>query len=98
MQDDDGLDRLARQRRNVRARTWVDSEGMWNLAVKFDPVTGVKIAARIDAMVQALFGETVPVECPDDPIEKQRYLAAHAVARLLLDEALGNEPPMTQKW
>ena len=92
LQDDDGLDRLARQRRNVRARTWVDSEGMWNLAVKFDPVTGVKIAARIDAMVQALFGETVPVECPDDPIEKQRYLAAHAVARLLLDEALGNEP------
>ena len=92
LQDDDGLDRLARQRRNVRARTWVDSEGMWNLSVKFDPVTGVKIAARIDAMVQALFGETVPVECPDDPIEKQRYLAAHAIARLLLDEALGNTP------
>ncbi len=45
LQDDDGLDRLARQRRNVRARTWVDSEGMWNLSVKFDPVTGVKIAA-----------------------------------------------------
>ena len=60
LQDDDGLDRLGRQRRNVRARTWVDSEGMWNLSVKFDPVTGVKIAARIDAMVQALFGEAVP--------------------------------------
>ena len=92
LQEGDGLDRLARQRRNVRARTWVDPEGMWNLAVKFDPVTGVKIAARIDAMVQALFGETVPVECPDDPIEKQRYLAAHAIARLLLDEALANTP------
>ena len=90
LQDDDGLDRLARQRRNVRARSWVDVEGMWNLSVKFDPVTGVRIAARIDAMVQALFGESVAVECPDDPIEKQRYLAAHAVARLLLDEALAN--------
>ena len=69
---------------------WVDVEGMWNLSAKFDPVTGVRIAARIDAMVQALFGESVPDECPDDPIEKQRYLAANAIARLLLDEALSN--------
>ncbi len=90
LQDDDGMDRLARQRRNVRARSWVDTDGMWNLSAKFDPVTGIKIAARIDAMVQAMFGETVPTECPDDPIEKQRYLAAHATARLLLDEALHN--------
>ena len=90
LQDDDGLDRLARQRRNVRARSWVDTDGMWNLSAKFDPVTGIKIAARIDAMVQAMFGETVPDTCPDDPIEKQRYLAAHATARLLLDEALTN--------
>ena len=63
---------------------------MWNLSARFDPLTGVKIAARIDAMVQALFGEAVPAECPDDPIEKQRYLAAQATARLLLDEALGH--------
>jgi hypothetical protein len=88
LQGDDGMDRLARQRRNVRARSWVDAEGMWNLTVKFDPVTGIRVAARIDAMVQAMFGEAVPAECPTDPIEKQRYLAAHAVARLLLDEAL----------
>jgi hypothetical protein len=88
LQDDDGLDRLARQRRNVRARSWVDTDGMWNLSAKFDPVTGIKIAARIDAMIHAMFGETVPDTCPDDPIEKQRHLAAHATARLLLDEAL----------
>jgi hypothetical protein len=88
LQDDDGMDRLARQRRNVRARSWVDAEGMWNLSITFDPVTGVRVAARIDAMVQAMFGETVPDECPSDPIEKQRYLAAQATARLLLDEAL----------
>jgi hypothetical protein len=88
LQGDDGMDRLARQRRNVRARSWVDAEGMWNLSAKFDPVTGVRVAARIDAMVHAMFGETVPAECPTDPIEKQRYLAAHAVARLLLDDAL----------
>jgi hypothetical protein len=56
----------------VRARSWVDADGMWNLSVKFDPVTGVRVAARIDAMVQAMFGEAVPDECPTDPIEKQR--------------------------
>ncbi len=90
LQEGDGMDRLERQRRNARARSWVDAEGMWNLSVKLDPLTGVRVAARIDAMVQALFGSVVPDECPDDPIEKQHYLAAQAVAQLLLDEALGN--------
>jgi hypothetical protein len=88
LQEDDGVDRLGRQRRNMRARSWVDPEGMWNLSARFDPVTGVRIAARIDAMVQAMFGQSVPDECPDDPIEKQRHLAARALAGLLLDEAL----------
>ena len=88
LQEGDGMDRLERQRRNARARSWVDSEGMWNLSVKLDPLTGVKVAARIDATVQALFGSLVHDECPEDPIEKQHYLAAQAVTQLLLDEAL----------
>jgi hypothetical protein len=58
---------------------------MWNLTARLDPVTGVKAAARVDAMVQTLFGAKVPDGCPDDPIEKQRYLTARAVTRLLLD-------------
>jgi hypothetical protein len=90
LQDDDGIDRLARQRRNARARSWVDLEGMWNLSARFDPVTGVRMAARIDATVQAVFGETIPEGCPDDPIEKQRYLTAQAITRLLLDNTLDN--------
>jgi len=92
LQEGDGMDRLERQRRNARARSWVDAEGMWNLSVKFDPLTGVKIASRIDAMVQALFGEEVPDECPQDPFEKQRYLAAQAVAQLMLDNAMAEYP------
>lgn len=94
LQDDDGLDRLQRQRRKVRARTWVDLEDMWNLSVTFDPVTGVKIAARLDAALQNVFAQRVLDDCPDDPIEKQRYLTAHAVSRLLLDDTTepGNEP------
>jgi len=90
LQEGDGIDRLERQRRNARAKSWVDAEGMWNLSVKFDPLTGVKIASRIDAMVQALFGDKVPDGCPTDPLEKQRYLAAQAVTRLMLDNAIAD--------
>jgi hypothetical protein len=84
LQQGDGLDRLERQQRNARARSWVDNDGMWNLTARLDPVTGVKAAARLDATVQALFATSVPDGCPDDPIEKQQYLAAQAVTRLLL--------------
>ena len=87
LQEGDGTDRLERQQRNARARSWVDPDGMWNLSAKFDPLTGVRIASRVDATVESLFGETVPDECPTDPIEKQRYLAAQAVAQLLLDDS-----------
>jgi hypothetical protein len=90
LEETDGLDRLARQRRNARARSWVDLEGMWNLSVKLDPLTGVSVAARIDTTVQTLFANVVPDECPSDPIENQQYLAAQAVTQLLLDNALGN--------
>ncbi|HSL74098.1 MAG TPA: HNH endonuclease, partial [Ilumatobacteraceae bacterium] len=31
LQADDGMERLARQRRNTRLSTWVDDDGMWNL-------------------------------------------------------------------
>ena len=93
IQGDNGIDRLERQRRNARARSWVDAEGMWNLSAKFDPVTGVNVAARIDAMVQTLFGTAVPAECPTDPIEKQHYLNAQAVTQLLLDHAVAGTRP-----
>ncbi len=74
IQADDGIDRLARQRRNVRVSTWVDADGMWNLRGQFDPVTGVRLAARLAATIEAMFAAKVPDGCPDDPIEKQRFL------------------------
>ena len=78
--DDNDMNRLERQRRDTRARSWVDIDGMYNLSVKYDPVTGVKVAARIETTVQTLFRERAPVHCPTDPIEKQRFLTAHAIA------------------
>ena len=85
LQDDDGSERLERQRRAARVRTWVDLDGMWNLAGQFDPVTGVKLAARLDTTIESLFAGSEPEGCPADPIEKQRHLAAHALARLIGD-------------
>ena len=78
-------DRLAQQRRNARFSTWVDDEGMWNMRGRFDPVAGLQVAARVDNTVHALFAEHTPPGCPTDPIEKQKFLAAHAVFRLLED-------------
>ena len=91
LQTDDGMDRLERQRRATRLSTWVDPEGMWNLRGRFDPVTGVKLAAKLDTAVETLFAETTPDTAPTDPIEKQHHLRALALARLL-DGAGGTRP------
>lgn len=80
---DDGMARLERQRRNTRLRSWTDQDGMWRFAGQFDPVTGVKVAARLDAAMLTLFAEAEPDTCPSDPIDKQHHLRALALARLL---------------
>jgi hypothetical protein len=83
LQADDGMDRLERQRRATSLRSWVDMDGMWNLRGRFDPVTGVRIAARLDTAVEALFAETTPATAPADAVERQHHLRALALARLL---------------
>jgi len=40
---DDGLERLARQRKASRLRWWTSADGMWNLAGRFDPVRGIEL-------------------------------------------------------
>ncbi|MEY2958882.1 MAG: hypothetical protein RLZZ01_1450 [Actinomycetota bacterium] len=79
---DDGMDRLERQRRATRLRTWTDSDGMWCISARFDPVTALTLSARLDATVDAMFAETTPDTCPTDPIEKQHHLRALALAAL----------------
>jgi hypothetical protein len=91
LQRDDGMDRFERQRRATRLSTWVDGDGMWNLRGRFDPVTGVKVAAKLDTAIDTLFAETTPDTAPTDPIEKQHHLRALALARLL-DGAGGTRP------
>jgi hypothetical protein len=85
----DGMDRLERQRRDTRLRSWVGADGMWNLNGRFDPVTGVRLAAKLEQTVDTLFAETTPDHAPDDPVEKQRFLDAQALARLVQGSATG---------
>jgi hypothetical protein len=83
LQSDDGMDRLERQRRATRLTSWVDPEGMWNLRGRFDPVTGVTLAAKLDSAVDTLFAKQTPDTAPADPIEKQHHLRALALASLV---------------
>jgi Domain of unknown function (DUF222) len=97
LQSGDGMDRLERQRRATRLRSWTDDDGMFCLSGRFDPVSGVRLHAALDRTVQALFAEAVPDGCPTDPIEKQRFLTAHALLRLAAGDATeaGTADPTT---
>ena len=86
IQRDDGMDRLARQRRATTMSSWVADDGMWNLRARFDPLTGVKVSNAIDRTLKAVFAEQVPESCPADPVEKQKHLRALALARLINQE------------
>ena len=52
LQAADGMDTLERQRRATSLRTFVDLEGMWNLKARFDPLTGVRLDARLRESLQ----------------------------------------------
>ena len=74
----------ARQKRSVRWRSWVERiSGMFRGDFACDPLNAVKIDKRIQDEVDRLFAERVPDDCPDDPIERQKYLAGLAVISLL---------------
>ena len=92
IQSDDGIDRLERQRRNTRLSTWVDNDGLWNMRGRFDPVTGVRLASKLEQAVETLFAEATPDGCPTDPVEKQKFLAARALIGML-DESRGAPRP-----
>jgi hypothetical protein len=82
-QGDDGSDRLERQRRAARLRTWTDAgSGMWCVRGEFDPATGSKLAARLQKVTDALFAERAPSTAPADPRERQDHLRALAFAEL----------------
>jgi hypothetical protein len=86
---DDGMDRLERQRRKTSLRVFTDGEGMWRFDGRFDPLSGAKLDARLEAAVQAMFAEATPDTCPADPVLKQQHLRALAFQRLVLEGGVG---------
>ncbi len=87
--DGDGLERLERQRRDIRCNCWTDKEtGMGRWSVTLDPATWVSLEGRLDAQVEAMFHDAHPEGCPTDPFEKQSFLRAHALLALLNGEGL----------
>ena len=80
---DDGLARLERQRRQARLRWWLDADGMWNLAGRFDPATGARMEGRLRNQINRLRAGGIPDTCPTDPVDMQQHLAALALADLV---------------
>jgi hypothetical protein len=83
LREDDGTARFERQQRAARVRRWTDADGMWCVSGRFDPLTGVRLDARLQAEIEAAFAESVPAGCPTDPLAKSEFLAACALARIM---------------
>ena len=82
--DSAGLDRLERQRRAIRLHSWTDRDsGMRHWSAVWDPQTAVRLEARLEAQVEALFHDRQPEGCPSDLLEKQSYLRAQALLAML---------------
>ena len=80
---DDGLARLERQRRQARLRWWLDADGMWNLAGRFDPATGARMEGRLRNRINRIRAGGIPDTSPTDPVDLQQHLAVLALAELL---------------
>jgi Domain of unknown function (DUF222) len=92
--DDGGMPRFEQQRRSIRFRSWTQrGVGMWRGDLTLDPLRALIIDKRIQDEVDRLFSAGVPQDCPSDPIEKQQYLAALAVASLLEGNGSGSGRP-----
>jgi HNH endonuclease len=85
---DDAEERLVRQKRATRLKLWLDPEsGMGRLSGWFDPESYRLLHGRIINETEARFHDLTPEHCPDDPIERQQFLRAHALAALTTGDA-----------
>ena len=94
---DDGLARLERQRRASRLKWWLDADGMWNLAGRFDPATGARMEGRLRNRINRIRAGGLPNTCPTDPVDMQQHLAALALAELtgVRDSSSGDDTGST---
>lgn len=97
---DDGLDRLARQRRATGFKWWTNqNDGMWHCAGRFDPVRGTELEGRLRNALEALFHgkkpDELPADLPNDPNERQEHLAALALLALSEGKGTSGLPDVT---
>ena len=91
---DDGRSRLERQKSATRLRQWTDQRtGMVHLSGQFDPEAGITIASALQQRLEAIFHGPHPPHTPDDPIEKQDFLRAHALLSLIRGEGRRSGAP-----
>ena len=68
VREDDGTDRLQRQKRSVRLRTWTDKvDGLFCVFGRFDPVTGLRFDQQLADAIEAKFAERIPDDCLAEP-------------------------------
>ena len=91
--DDDGLDRLERQRRASRLRWSTGADGMWRLNGSFDPVRGTEMEGRLRSVLEGLFHGNVPEGAPSDPFERRDFLAALALVSIFDGTATASGVP-----
>ena len=84
---DDGRSRLERQKSATRLRQWTDRRtGMVHLSGQFDPEAGLTLSSALQQRLEAIFHAPHPPGTPDDPLEKQDFLRAHALLSLIRGE------------
>lgn len=84
LEEDAGVDRLRRQRGNNSVKTWVDQvSGMWNIRGSFDPVTGARLAQRLNDALNTRMTQPTPENCPADAVARMDWLRAAALTDLL---------------
>jgi hypothetical protein len=84
MSETDRDARLVRQKSQVRLKTWVDrSSGMGHWHATWDPETMLTLDTMIIALTERLHHGPTPEHCPDDPIDRQAFLRAHALLTAL---------------
>jgi hypothetical protein len=90
----DGRSRLQRQQAATRLRQWTDHRtGMIHLSGQYDPESGLVFASALQQRLEAVFHAPHPPGTPDDPIEKQDFLRAHALLSLIRGEGSRSGAP-----
>lgn len=78
-----GMPALEHQQRSVRLRARTDRDsGMRLYTLSLDPLSAASFEQRLHDAVEAMFHGSAPPGCPDDPLERQQFLRAHALLHL----------------